>query len=35
VFDERHWVSGKPNIDVATEVDTDETRRYINRVLGF
>jgi len=35
VFDERHWVSGKPNIDVAMEVDTDETRRYINRVLGF
>ena len=35
IFDQRHWVAGKPNIDVAYEVDADEARRYINRVLGF
>jgi purine nucleosidase len=35
VFDQRTWEPGKPNVDVAFEVDTSEVRGYIHRVLGF
>lgn len=35
VFDQRSWEPGNPNADVAIEVDTDEVRKYLGRVLGF
>jgi inosine-uridine nucleoside N-ribohydrolase len=35
VFDQRQWQQIKPNIEVAYEVETDEARRYMNRILGF
>ncbi len=35
VFDQRSWEAGNPNVDVAIEVDTDEVRAYIGRVLGL
>ena len=35
VFDQRSWETGSANVDVAIEVDTDEVRKYIFRILGF
>lgn len=35
VFDQRHWVAGKPNVDVAFEVDPAEVHNYMTRILGF
>jgi inosine-uridine nucleoside N-ribohydrolase len=35
VFDQRPWEPGSPNVDVAIEVDLDEVRKYLGRVLGF
>ena len=35
VFDQRHWVPGTPNVDVAFEVDPAEVRKYVHRILGF
>jgi inosine-uridine nucleoside N-ribohydrolase len=35
VFDQRHWVPGKPNVEVAYEVEPAEVRNYLSRVLGF
>ena len=35
VFDQRSWEPGKPNVDVAFEVDPAEVRKYMTRVLGF
>jgi inosine-uridine nucleoside N-ribohydrolase len=35
VFDQRSWEPGNPNVDVAIEVDTDQIRTYIGRVLGL
>ncbi len=35
VFDQRSWEPGKPNVDVALEVDPAEVRKYLGGVLGF
>src|SRR5439155_25991318 len=35
VLDQRSWVLGKPNVDMASEVDATEVRQYMKRVLGF
>jgi purine nucleosidase len=35
VFDQRAWEPGPPNIELACEVDADEVRRYIGRVLEY
>ena len=35
VFDQRSWEAGHANVDVAIEVDTDQVRSYIGRVLGL
>ena len=35
VFDQRSWEAGHANVDVAIEVDTDQVRAYIGRVLGL
>lgn len=35
VFDQRSWEAGNPNVDVAIEVDTDQVRSYMGRVLGL
>jgi purine nucleosidase len=35
VFDQRAWEPGKPNVDVAHDVDPAEVRKYVGAVLGF
>jgi inosine-uridine nucleoside N-ribohydrolase len=35
VFDQRSWLGGKPNAEIALEVDPAEVRRYLGSVLGF
>lgn len=35
IFDRRSWENAEPNVNVVTEVESQEVRDYIRRVIGY